>query len=284
MAQEALDDNEQLIAMAFAARDACRFDEAAVLFARLIEREPDNPSHHYLLGKVEHTRADFSRAIDHLSTANKLYAQSADIHVSLGMAYAELDRLAEAGEWFGSALRLDPNFPPALNNLGVLLLKIERYDEAAHWLEQLLERNPDTPAALVNLGRTRIGQQRPFESHSFFLRAIALNPESVDAYEFLGISQRDLGLHSEAEATFRAGLKSEPENANILYNLSYALFDQGGADEAFDVARHNVNVNPDSALAQMAIGHLYGILNKPQQGLPHLRQAIALNRITSAYG
>ena len=173
-------------------------------------------------------------------------------------------------------MRLDPNFPPALNNLGVLLLKVERYDEAAHWLEQLLERNPDTPAALVNLGRARIGQQRPVESHSYFQRATALDPENVNTYEVLGVSQRDLGLHAEAEATFRAGLRREPENANILYNLTYTLVDQSHTDEAFETANHNVIVNPDSALAQMAIGHLYCIHNKPQQGLPHLRRAIEL--------
>ncbi len=276
-AETAVNDVEQLTATAIAARTAGRFDEAAALFTGLMEREPDNPNHRYLIGKVEHARGNYERAIDHLSKANDLFSQSADIHVSLGMALVELNRFVEASDWFQSALQLDPEFPPALNNLGLLLLRAEHFDEAALCFEQILERDANIPTALVNLGRARTGQRRPLESITLFQRALEYDSGNINAYELLGVSQRDLGLHADAEATFRVGLRCDPKNANVRYNLTYALIDQNRFADAFEVANQNLAINPDSALAHMALGHLYRVQDKPKKGLSHLLRAIELD-------
>ena len=271
-----VDDTKQLLVLALDARDEGRFDDAVELFGRLIELEPDNPNHHYLIGKVEHSRGEFTRAIDHLTNANRLYAQSADIHASLGMAYVELNRFVEASEWYQSALRLDSEFVPALHNMGLLLLTVEQFDEAALFFEHILEGDPNRPSALVYLGRVRLGQKRPDDAITLFERALALDPTTSGGHELLGIALRDLGRHGEAEAAFRDGLGHDPTNSNILYNLTYALLDQSRVNKAFTTARKNVFANPESALAHMALGHIYGVLKEPAKGLPHLRKAIEL--------
>ena len=274
--EPSVEDIADLHATAVKARSNGRFAEAAELFGRLIKIEPENPSFHYLAGKVEHDRGDFDSAIDHLSRANRLYAHSADIHVSLGVAHGELENYVEASDWYRSALALDPDFAPAFFNLGLLLLRVERYDDAALCFERIAQGADANASAIMNLARARRGQKRFTEAIDLLKQSLTRDPDLVGADELLGVCCRELGRHAEAEAAFRAALKRDRDNPNILYNLTYALLDQARIEDAFRYARQSVEANSDSALAQMALGHVYDILKQPDQRMVHLRRALAL--------
>ena len=61
-------------------------------------------------------------AVEHLETAVKLEANDAEIRNDLGVAYWKLNRYPEAVTEFKKAIKIDPMYAKAFNNLGRLFV------------------------------------------------------------------------------------------------------------------------------------------------------------------
>ena len=75
-----------------------------------------------------------------------------------GDAYQLENRLNQAIADYHEALRIQPNFPDALNNLGLALATQGKYDEAVARYNEALRARPDFPDAHNNLGSALTNQ------------------------------------------------------------------------------------------------------------------------------
>jgi tetratricopeptide (TPR) repeat protein len=76
----------------------------------------------------------------------------------LGVALEKLDRVAEAIEQYEMALRINPDFAEAHNDLGNAFERQGKVREAREQYEQALGLNPDLTAARNALARLRATQ------------------------------------------------------------------------------------------------------------------------------
>jgi Tfp pilus assembly protein PilF len=163
-----------------------RYAEAAGLFSSYVERKPENPFGHYMLGLSawkagEHERAEqalkraialdrshvksylnLSRvlletarpleALDQLDTALSLDSTSNVVHRLRGRALADLGHLDAATDAYRRALVLDENDVWSMNNLGLLFLEQGWFDEALYPLARAVELDSTQAAFLNNLG------------------------------------------------------------------------------------------------------------------------------------
>ena len=129
----------------------CRFEEAAITYARAITLKPDLAEAHYNLG---HTL----QALGRLSEAEASYLQAitikpdyAQAYSNLGTVLQELGRPEEAEANYKKAIALKPDYAEAFNNLGNVLKDLGRFDEAKASYMRALKLNPDYLSAHNNL-------------------------------------------------------------------------------------------------------------------------------------
>jgi tetratricopeptide (TPR) repeat protein len=146
---------EELFEKAIACEDDGRPQEAALLYRRALEQEPDDPVLHFNLGNALYATGDYAGATEQYRAAVRLDPGYAEVWNNLGNALSELDRWPEAIEAFETALAAAPGYPEAHFNLAETHFALGRSDAARrHWRE-CLENHPSEPMAQVTLERLR---------------------------------------------------------------------------------------------------------------------------------
>ncbi|CEG11502.1 hypothetical protein MSIBF_A1490001 [groundwater metagenome] len=98
----------------------------------------------------------------------------------LGRIYYYTKRFEEAEKEFREAIRLNPNYADAHNNLGNLLIILNRYEEAEKEFREAIRLNPNYADAHNNLGNLLKNLKRFEEAEKEFREAIRINPNYVN--------------------------------------------------------------------------------------------------------
>ena len=94
---------------------------------------------------------------------------------------------------YRSALRFQPHYPEAYNNLGHLLQLQARFAEAEVCYREALRQKPDYPQAHNDLGAALLGCGRQREAADCFRAALRLKPDDPAALSNLGGVLQELG-------------------------------------------------------------------------------------------
>lgn len=151
---------------------------------------------HYNLGTAYLNEKQYSEAIVEFRKAIALDADFAEAHGQLGLAYFELDRFEDAGQAVQEAVRLNPNYQPALKLLDAL--KQERYDSGLAFLTE-----EEYKGAIAE-----------------FSAAIEIDPGFIEAHHALGLAYLGIGKLEMATQMAEAALKldADYEPAQTLLN------------------------------------------------------------------
>ncbi len=116
---------------------------------------------------------------------------SAEAHYGLGSVYLKQEKLNEARDSFTSAVKLNGSYPGTLpnawNNLGLIATREGRIDEAIGYFQEALKINPDYWIALENIGNAYRQQRRWDEARAALERAIAIQPRDAEVNYNLGM-------------------------------------------------------------------------------------------------
>jgi Flp pilus assembly protein TadD len=74
-------------------------------------------------------------------------------HNDRGVEYAQKGELNKAREEFETAVKMDPGYPEALNNLGSVFYQEKKWEDAIRYYKRALERSPKYGEARYNLAR-----------------------------------------------------------------------------------------------------------------------------------
>ncbi len=163
-----------------------RFTDAAAMFEAYVQRKPENPWGHYMLGLSAWKSGDFDRArgafersleLDstHVKTllnlarvlldqdrggeakervmaALALDSTSAEVHRMLGRTHTSLGMPDDAIDAYRTALTVDPTEVWAMNNLALIYIQQERYEDALGPLARAVQLRPGAPVFQNNLG------------------------------------------------------------------------------------------------------------------------------------
>ncbi len=117
------------------------------------------------------------------------------------------DRLDEAEQHFGNALRINPAFDTALIHLARIYLKEGRYNEAVSIYEELIKRNHKTAELYYNLAMALGMQEKYNDSIKYFNKSLELNPNDAECLDALASGFAAAGRFAEAKATAEKALK-----------------------------------------------------------------------------
>lgn len=159
-------------------------------------------------------------------------------------------------------------------NLGVEVERIET--------EKALRKPSDLTAweAVVRSMNAyhRIGSTSPAAAVEEARKAIAIDPEYAVAHSALALAlatfqgwlMEDEALLEEITSHASRALYLGGSNPSVLWAVSWAYCLIRRPEQAVESARRAVELNPNMALAQLALGNAHYFLNQPQQALPAL--------------
>src|SRR5258708_33789754 len=150
---------------------------------------------------------------------------------TLGVAYMNQQKFAEAQKYFEKALAADPNFAVARRNLGIALLTQQKLEAARAALEQAVRLLPNDPYAWYNLGLVYKDIGEPEKAIDAFQHLTQLSPEA-DAHYFLGYLYTQLQRYDEAIAEFQKALAAFPYHASSAFVIARAYQRKGDSESA----------------------------------------------------
>lgn len=153
-------------------------------------------------------------------------------HYKLATVLARLDRVEEAEHAYREALRIDPKYPEANNNLAVLLSAKAQWGEAEAHLRRGLADRIDYYEAHLNLADVLQKLGRLPEALYHARRAAQLVPSSSAACERGGSILNSMGRMRDAVEYLQAGENLSSENCAYWTTLAVALQGLGRHAEA----------------------------------------------------
>ena len=146
---------------------------------------------------------------------------------TLGVAYMNQQRPADAQKYFDQALEADPKFAVARLNMGISLLAQQKLEPARVALEAATQQLPKDAYAWYNLGLVYKDLGEAEKGIAAFQHVTEIAPTEADGYYFSGYLYSQLQKYDEAIASFQKGLALNPFHASSEFGLARALQRKG---------------------------------------------------------
>lgn len=171
-----------------------------------------------------------------------------NVHNSLGVCYAQLDRMEQAMKHFNLAAEATPGDFMAHFNMGCALAAAARNEEAVESLERSLELQPDHGDTMLQLGLLAKGRGDIAGAAEFLGRAAKSDGCRAGVHRHLGEVLMAQGRLAEAEESFNLAVKQQPRDAAGLAGLAGLYLERGANLEiALSLAQRAVELEPDQA-------------------------------------
>jgi len=138
-----------------------------------------------------------------------------------------------------------PSDPDALSEKATELAKQQRYDEAAALWQRALKLQPDYFPALFNLGYMEVTRSRFQAAAPFLARAARVKPDDFNTRYLLGSVLANLGRSEDGLRQWRAALKIQPRNVRLMQVMAVEYSKGRYFAESAALARRALELNPD---------------------------------------
>ncbi|MCL2380258.1 MAG: tetratricopeptide repeat protein [Treponema sp.] len=135
-----------------------------------------------------------------LSSCASRGAAQAEEFFSIGMAFFDLGRFAEAEVWLNRARAADRTMTASEYNLGRIAFETGRFDEAALLFERILRRDPYNVMALRAAAYSRVNNGDFQRAEALYARVLALVPEYADGGFNHALVLYAMGRYEDSEA------------------------------------------------------------------------------------
>jgi tetratricopeptide (TPR) repeat protein len=157
---------------------------------------------------------------------------SAEEYFSLGMAYYDQGKYAEAEKWLNRARMMDKTRVASEYNLGRIAFETGRYEDAVRHFERALARDKDNVLALKAAAYSRIKLGDLAGAEGLYERVLALEPESADQGYNYALVLMALEKPDKAEEVLLKYKIAMVDNKNTLLLLARAQKAQNKVEAA----------------------------------------------------
>jgi protein O-GlcNAc transferase len=185
--------------------------------------------------------------------------------------------LTAAREYFQAAIRLEPNYVPAYNNLANILQAQGQIPEAIEIYERALALDPNLAALHCNLASLWQVQGELDRAISGYQRAIDLQPDFFVAYHNLGKGLVADGQFTAAGKAYQSALRLDPNSAALQLDLGDLYRQQGSIEQAIDCYRTAIRCEPQSATAYNSLGACLWLLHEVKLSQAAYQRALGLD-------
>ena len=157
---------------------------------KLAQSNPSNAVYPYWLSRLAYRKTDLQLAFQYAEKAVRLDPAFMKAFDQLGLCYAGLNQTEEAIQSYKEAIRLNRqqalHWPWPSMNLGTLLLRLDRLDEAEAHLRDSLSIDARFPVAHLRLGQLLEKKERYEDAIAELQQAARLDPTYPEPHYALG--------------------------------------------------------------------------------------------------
>jgi tetratricopeptide (TPR) repeat protein len=183
-----------------------------------------NAEAHKVLGLDLTILGDMDRAQLELEQAAALAPDTAEIRYFLGRLYYTKNIFPLARREFEAALRLDPNYMKAYDNLGLTLEAIGELDAAVVSWKRAIELSEKQGLSAewpnINLAAYYNRQNDAEQALAHAQKAVAANGDSAEGHFQMGRAYRSMQKYAEAAGAVQKAIEANPDNAEYHYVMS----------------------------------------------------------------
>jgi tetratricopeptide (TPR) repeat protein len=151
------------------------------------------------------------------------------------------------------ALKLKPDYPPALLTMGSIEYQRGRPDQGARLFSTLISLSDETGdlwEVIDKAGDFLIQMERYEEGLELYQAAVERFSERAVLYQGLGCCAGHQRLFEKAIEASQRALELEPDNQKLINDLGWSLFQAGRLKEAECVLSRAVAMDPSDELAR----------------------------------
>jgi tetratricopeptide (TPR) repeat protein len=154
--------------------DIAKFLFPVLLAASALAQSPTTPLNAEQRGDILMARKMYREAID-------VYKQgpqdSPIIWNKLGIAHHQMLQIDEARKYYEKAIKLNPKYSEAINNLGTVFYAKKSYRRAIRQYEKALKITPMSASIYSNLGTAQFARKQYEQASLSYRKALELDPE-----------------------------------------------------------------------------------------------------------
>ncbi|HEX4922606.1 MAG TPA: tetratricopeptide repeat protein [Bdellovibrionales bacterium] len=221
-------------------------------------KEREKAELHLRIGTAHLNQGNYPLALRELLEAHRLDSSNPIICNNLALAYYVRGRHAEAEKYLNQAIKLDPKYTDAYNNLGRVHIDTGRYDLAITELTRVVNdlTYPQPEKGLSNLGLAHLKAKNYQEAQRRFKEALQANSAFCPAHNHYAQALYHLKDYKKAAAATETALQLCPNLDEAHYYGALSYLKMGQRDRANARMREIVELYPTSEFAKLARSHL----------------------------
>ncbi len=276
-------------------------DQAIAEYQTAIAIDPEYPKSYLNLGALLAEAGRHDEAIDVFRRAIALDPGYAAARVNLAMVYERGGEYGAALAEIDSVLAFEPGNAMAWRERGIILYRTGRSEEAARALSAAAERDDDgsqraeiefyqglierpqrdalSREAIAEMARadSLLRAARPVEAVHALEAAARLAPESGEPLRRLALLRRDMGLLEEAVDLMRGALRVEPALEHGHFVMGVLLNETGLHDSAIHEYEAETRIDPEYAPAHLNLAVTFQFHRaNPNRAAYHYRRYLDL--------
>jgi len=159
-----------------------------------------------------------------------------------------------------------PEDGPRWNSYGIALLLQRDYEAAEQIFLRVTGIDPDNPDGWINLSRSLLLQGRPDAAQSSLQKALELQQSDPGkVHFFLGITAKDQGDFARALGHLHKAESIYPKDRRILYQLGRTLVLQQQFEDAIEVFKRAVRIDPEDSQTHYQLSLCYEALGNTEE-------------------
>ena len=179
-----------------------RWDDARETFAGVFSVPPDSATAYLMFGKFLVRQRLEDRAVPEIRTALERDPELPMAHFILGEIDLYKGDAPAAVAELTKELAINPSVWLVYWRLGDAYVRLDRFDEAEKVLRQAVWLNETSSGAYILLGQVGLKRNDPAMAAAFLERAVELDPQNDYVHYFLGKAYQGLGRSAEANQHF----------------------------------------------------------------------------------
>ncbi|XP_042189731.1 protein O-mannosyl-transferase TMTC4 isoform X3 [Callorhinchus milii] len=205
------------------------------------------------------------------------------VHYNVGKNFADRGRETFAIQYYREAVRLNPKYVHAMNNLGNILKETNKLHEAETLLSKAVAIQPDFAAAWMNLGIVQNSLDKFEDAERSYWTAIKYRKKYPDCYYNLGRLYADLHRHVDALSAWRNATILKPDHSLAWNNLIILLDNTGNLAQAEAIGKEALKVLPGDHTIMFSFANVLGKLKKYKESESLFLNALQINSNIASY-